>query len=175
MVDELVDEVRKGNTHATIPLCTVGYCCDRLIQILSDPQTTTAANPAEELDSYYAVLGCAETATVRRVGDLFRGFGIPWHQLLVSTQTEQIRAEYYARARALHPDKNTDGAGGQTDDSRATDRFSRLQQAYSALTDPKSRADYDTWVHSGIRVPYERWRQLGLSGGMVGPARRVEL
>ncbi len=81
--------------------------------------------------------------------------------MLFFAQAEQIRTEYRLRARKLHPDKGHDAAA-------ATDaEFKRLQQAYQVLADPERRAAYDQWLHSGVRVPFQRWQEMGLSGGMV--------
>ncbi|EDQ92533.1 uncharacterized protein MONBRDRAFT_3605, partial [Monosiga brevicollis MX1] len=49
---------------------------------------------------------------------------------------EEIKREYYRRARELHPDRNPD-------DEAANQNFQRLSMAYQVLSDPNLRAAYD--------------------------------
>ncbi|CAG5121587.1 unnamed protein product [Candidula unifasciata] len=81
-------------------------------------------------DDYYFILGCNENST-----------------------TEQITCEYKSRVLSCHPDKH------QHDES-AHEKFSRLSQAKDTLLDPEKRKEYDKWRHSGIAIPFERWRSL---------------
>ena len=72
---------------------------------------------------YYSVLGCPASAT-----------------------EDQLRAEYRARARQLHPD-----SGGHTRD------FQKLQEAKETLLNRATRKLYDKWKSSGIDVSYKQW------------------
>ena len=72
---------------------------------------------------YYSVLGCPASAT-----------------------EDQLRAEYRARARQLHPD-----SGGHTQD------FQQLQEAKETLLNRATRKLYDKWKSSGIDVSYKQW------------------
>ncbi|BFZ03321.1 hypothetical protein BsWGS_06360 [Bradybaena similaris] len=81
-------------------------------------------------DDYYFILGCSENST-----------------------TEQITCEYKSRVLSCHPDKHQH-------DETAHKKFSRLSQAKDTLLDPDKRKEYDTWRHSGIAIPFERWRSM---------------
>src|SRR5215472_8613480 len=50
--------------------------------------------------------------------------------------TDEIQDAFRRRAKNLHPDRNPD--------SEATVQFQRLSEAYAVLSDPASRAEYDT-------------------------------
>src|SRR5689334_3119019 len=64
-------------------------------------------------------------------------------QVARSAPPEEIRAAYRRRALELHPDQS--GAGSEP--------FIELQKAYSVLSDPSQRADYDQRSRS---VPIRR-------------------
>lgn len=66
-------------------------------------------------------------------------------------QTEQICREYKIRALLLHPDKNKNI-------EKSLEEFKRLQTAKDVLTDPSLRKSYDTWLNSGINIPFEQWQ-----------------
>lgn len=63
---------------------------------------------------------------------------------------EMIKAAYRRRAKDLHPDRNP------RPDAR--DEFQRLSEAYRALTDPATRADYDAGRHKAAKAEPEPYR-----------------
>lgn len=64
-------------------------------------------------------------------------------------QVDQINREYKVRALQLHPDKNPDPESAK--------KFQMLQLAKDVLTDERKRKSYDTWLNSGIQIPFEQW------------------
>ncbi|XP_071953314.1 J domain-containing protein-like [Antedon mediterranea] len=66
---------------------------------------------------------------------------------------EQINVEYKIRALKYHPDKNPG-------DATAAEEFSKLQQARDILVHPKKRKQYDTWLSSGLHIPYAEWARM---------------
>ncbi|KAF8565916.1 hypothetical protein P879_06437 [Paragonimus westermani] len=62
---------------------------------------------------------------------------------------EQIETEFRLKAREFHPDKN------MCTDSTAI--FQNLSRAHEVLTDPQLRKQYDTWLASGIYIPFDKW------------------
>ncbi|XP_029465571.1 dnaJ homolog subfamily C member 12 isoform X2 [Rhinatrema bivittatum] len=87
----------------------------------------------EELEDYYALLGCDELSTV-----------------------EQILAEFKVLALECHPDKHLGNP-------KAVENFQRLQQAKEILTNAESRARYDHWQRSRILIPFQQWEALNNS------------
>lgn len=67
-------------------------------------------------------------------------------------QLEQINREYKIRALQLHPDKNNQ-------DPDCLDKFRQIQAAKDILTDLANRKSYDSWLNSGINMPFEQWHQ----------------
>ncbi|KAI6236030.1 DnaJ-like protein subfamily C member 12 [Aphelenchoides besseyi] len=64
-----------------------------------------------------------------------------------SSTTEQILAEYRARARQLHPDKQ----------SEPSNEFQHLQYAKEILSDPAKRQHYDLFLTMGSSIPLVEW------------------
>ncbi|KAL7751548.1 DnaJ subfamily C member 12 [Sorochytrium milnesiophthora] len=64
----------------------------------------------------------------------------------------QISVEYKRLALLHHPDKTATGSD---------DAFQLIQQAYGVLSDPEAKREYDTWLHSGLQVPFVKWKALG--------------
>lgn len=81
-------------------------------------------------DDFYVILGCDETSS-----------------------TEQILAEYKAKALDLHPDKNLN-------DESSSVKFQILLKAKEVLSDPQQRKNYDKWRNSGITMSFEQWCNL---------------
>ena len=55
---------------------------------------------------------------------------------------EEIKRAYRKLARKYHPDVNKD-------DPDAEEKFKEINEAYSVLSDPKTRAQYDQFGHEG--------------------------
>jgi len=73
------------------------------------------------LDNHYRTLGLNQSATAR-----------------------QIKANFYELSRTHHPDMNPSGA-------RSAERFKKISEAYSVLSDPEQRKRYDeTLIPSGM-------------------------
>jgi len=54
-----------------------------------------------------------------------------------------IKKKYYQLAKKLHPDANTD-------DPKAADKFSAVQEAYEVLSDESKRSAYDQYGKEGV-------------------------
>ncbi|XP_057301090.1 dnaJ homolog subfamily C member 12-like [Hydractinia symbiolongicarpus] len=87
----------------------------------------------ERKESYYDVLGCTETSTLA-----------------------QITTEFRILAKKCHPDKNSN----DNDDVTNEKDFEKLQHAYEVLKSEESRKQYDTWLHSGLCIPFESWNKM---------------
>ncbi|WP_405607950.1 DnaJ domain-containing protein [Streptomyces sp. NBC_01511] len=72
--------------------------------------------------------------------DLYEALGVPR-----TASAEEIQQAYRARARKHHPDINKDPG--------AEERFKELNEAYSVLSDPKTRARYDRFGADFRQIP----------------------
>ncbi|XP_067908520.1 dnaJ homolog subfamily C member 12 [Heterodontus francisci] len=90
----------------------------------------TLNRTAEDLEDYYRLLGCDELST-----------------------TEQIIAEFKAKALGCHPDKHPHNP-------KAVEQFQKLQQAKETLTNEDRRSRYDHWCRSRIAIPFQQWEAL---------------
>ncbi|XP_069756927.1 dnaJ homolog subfamily C member 12 [Narcine bancroftii] len=103
----------------------------RLICSSGAPRMDAMLNLAAEAgDDYYQVLGCDELST-----------------------TEQILAEFKAKALSCHPDKHPQNP-------KAVEQFQKLQQAKETLTNEERRARYDHWYRSRIAIPFHQWEAM---------------
>lgn len=68
----------------------------------------------------------------------------------VGATGDEIKAAYRRLARSCHPDV---AASGRERKSAAADEFMRVHAAYSTLSDPEKRADYDRRLSPRIRLP----------------------
>ncbi|AYY15177.1 molecular chaperone DnaJ [Actinobacteria bacterium YIM 96077] len=76
--------------------------------------------------------------------DYYKILGVP-----KDADTAQVKKAYRTLARELHPDRNKD-------DASAEQRFKEVSEAYSVLSDPEKRKEYDearSLFGSGMRVP----------------------
>ncbi|KAJ8443612.1 hypothetical protein Cgig2_019594 [Carnegiea gigantea] len=78
----------------------------------------------------------------------------------VGATSDEIKAAYRRRARSCHPDV---AASGRERKSAAADEFMRVHAAYSTLSDPEKRADYDRRLSRRIRPPLAMNQFSGLS------------
>ncbi|MFD3922292.1 DnaJ C-terminal domain-containing protein [Streptomyces sp. NPDC058595] len=85
--------------------------------------------------------------------DLYEALGVPR-----TASTEEIQQAYRARARKYHPDINKDPG--------AEERFKELNEAYSVLSDPKTRARYDRFGADFRQIP-EGYEEYGAYGERV--------
>ncbi|PVD36895.1 hypothetical protein C0Q70_03886 [Pomacea canaliculata] len=76
--------------------------------------------------------------------------------------TQEIKAAYKKLAREWHPDKNKD--------PDATDRFTKINEAYETLTDSERRRDYDNFGYTSAQErPQPRQHDFGFPfGDMFG-------
>ncbi|MBJ6631520.1 J domain-containing protein [Streptomyces coelicolor] len=73
---------------------------------------------------------------------------------------DEIQQAYRKLARKHHPDVNKD--------PEAEERFKEINEAYSALSDPKTRARYDRFGEDFRKVP-EDWEERVGAGAGAGP------
>ncbi|WPP28848.1 J domain-containing protein [Streptomyces sp. CL7] len=73
---------------------------------------------------------------------------------------DEIQQAYRKLARKHHPDVNKDPG--------AEERFKEINEAYSALSDPKTRARYDRFGEDFRKVP-EDWEERVGAGAGAGP------
>ncbi|PSS29933.1 Chaperone protein dnaJ 11 like [Actinidia chinensis var. chinensis] len=78
---------------------------------------------------------------------LYEILGIP-----MGASGDEIKAAYRKLARICHPD--VAAAAGDRRESSPADEFMRIHAAYSTLSDPEKRADYD-------RKLFRRYRPIG--------------
>lgn len=125
-------------------------------------------------ESLYDILGCSQSSSVsfRCVGGLVQ---LQYGATTKLTddqpgrlQIEQINREYKIKALHLHPDKNPD--------PESVEKFRKIQQAKEILTDAATRKLYDTWLNSGINIPFEQFQaKRGHSMHWAPPRRNVPL
>ncbi|GAA4309503.1 DnaJ C-terminal domain-containing protein [Streptomyces venetus] len=76
---------------------------------------------------------------------------------------DEIQQAYRKLARKYHPDVNKDPG--------AEERFKDLNEAYSALSDPKTRARYDRFGEDFRKVPEDWEERVGAGAGPGGGFR----
>lgn len=85
---------------------------------------------------------------------LLEGSSINAYELLgcdLNATPEQIGREYRNLMLRVHPDKNP---------TTNQDYLLSLNRAYEILKDPASRKLYDSWVRSGLQIPFDDWQRL---------------
>lgn len=68
---------------------------------------------------------------------------------------KEIKAAYRKLVRVLHPDVAVVASNGVKDAASSADEFIKVHEAYTTLSDPKKRAEYDRmmWLN-GRRLSY---------------------
>jgi molecular chaperone DnaJ len=61
---------------------------------------------------------------------------------------EEIKKKYRKLSLKLHPDKNNDKS--EEEKKKAEEEFKVVSEAYSVLSDPQKRKDYDRYGHDGL-------------------------
>ncbi|KIF75698.1 molecular chaperone DnaJ [Streptomyces sp. 150FB] len=87
--------------------------------------------------------------------DLYDVLGLPR-----SASADEIQQAYRTLARAYHPDINKD--------PEAEEHFKELNEAYSVLSDPKTRARYDRFGADFRQIPEDYDERVGAGAG-AGP------
>lgn len=86
-----------------------------------------------------------------------------------TAQETEIKKAYRKKAVKYHPDKNQD------DQKNAEEKFKQISEAYSVLSDPKTRKTYDNFGKDGLseqaRMPnmndiFKQFQGMGGMGGM---------
>ncbi|KAL3514778.1 hypothetical protein ACH5RR_027495 [Cinchona calisaya] len=67
---------------------------------------------------------------------LYQVLGIP-----IGATCQEIKSAYRRLARVLHPDVSSHTGGSE--ETSAADEFIRVHKAYTTLSDPQKRAEYD--------------------------------
>jgi curved DNA-binding protein len=86
--------------------------------------------------------------------DYYEALGVPR-----TADAAEIQRAFRTQARRYHPDVNSDPA--------AEERFKELNEAYSVLSDPKSRARYDRFGPDFRQIPEDMDERVG-AGGFAG-------
>lgn len=60
--------------------------------------------------------------------------------------SKEIKVAYYKKCKQIHPDKNTNNP-------KAHSQFVNINEAYSILSDPSSRREYDYRINSSFKYP----------------------
>jgi len=78
----------------------------------------------------------------------------------------EVREAYRRAALATHPDKTTSGVNGGDGWAQQTEKFIKVSEAYSVLSNRKRRAEYDASLASQQRW----WQQRGSSSSSASGA-----
>ncbi|MFE7894696.1 DnaJ C-terminal domain-containing protein [Streptomyces sp. NPDC057412] len=90
--------------------------------------------------------------------DFYQVLGVPR-----TASQDEIQQAYRKLARKYHPDVNKDPG--------AEERFKDLNEAYSVLSDPKTRARYDRFGEDFRKVPEDWEERVGAGAGAGGGFR----
>ncbi|KAK3785651.1 hypothetical protein RRG08_023906 [Elysia crispata] len=91
---------------------------------------------------YALVVSCVLTISLA-ANELYDVLGVPR-----SASARQIKQAYKQLAKEWHPDKNKD--------PQATDKFTKINEAYETLSDPEKRANYDKFGYTAAQDQRQR-------------------
>lgn len=120
----------------------------------SQPRVTSSATSSAEKTRSYSNNNTVHSANTAL--SLYQVLGIPMGATVV-----EIKSAYRKLARTCHPDVKSSSA----------DEFIKIKAAYSTLSDPEKRADYDRMIFrrhrsvlSSQEPMYSRFRSSGYTG-----------
>ncbi|CDP07388.1 unnamed protein product [Coffea canephora] len=118
--------------------------CARFKHHLHQPSRISAAHAAAGRTS-------TSTSHIAPQTSLYEVLGIP-----MGATCQEIKVAYRRLARVLHPDvaSSHNTTRGSQDTSAAADEFMRVHKAYTTLSDPEKRADYDRTLFRLRRPAY---------------------
>lgn len=85
------------------------------------------------MDDYYELLSVKKTATEDEIKKAYKKLALQWH-----------------------PDRNPDNA------TEATEKFKKISEAYSVLTDTEKRRLYDQYGHEGLKAPNNQYQNSNI-------------
>jgi molecular chaperone HscB len=101
--------------------------------------------------------------------DLFTRLGLPRRFVLDAAEIER---QYLARSRAVHPDYHA--AGSSADLAASTDVSAALNEAYTTLRDPFTRAEYLLGLEGGPSAGEHKQMAPAFLAEMLEARERVE-
>ncbi|KAJ1607127.1 DNAJ domain-containing protein [Cryptosporidium canis] len=116
------------------------YSLDDEVKQLNEKVAKSSQKNSDESDDY--VKRESTDAPLKHVADT------TYYDLLSvspNASADEIRRQYYRKAKQYHPDKNPD-------DADAKEKFQKLGEAYQILADPERRKRYDEY---GIGATYD--------------------
>ncbi|KNA03303.1 hypothetical protein SOVF_210490 [Spinacia oleracea] len=115
------------------------------VQLKSSKRLAGNFSPSPETVRFRRFYAVAATASPETASSSFYEV----LEISIGATYEEIRAAYRRLARSCHPDAATRG------EIKSPDDFMRVHAAYTVLSDPDKRADYDQKL-SQIPLPTER-------------------
>lgn len=111
----------------------------QIATVIPSPNRSSIQFPQRQVARVAAAYATAESTCVRSPSKMASSSSL-YHVLGISTGAsgQEIKSAYRRLARTLHPDV---AAIGRKDSS--ADEFMKIHAAYSTLSDPEKRADYD--------------------------------
>lgn len=117
----------------------------------SGPRQFGAGQEDDALDGEYSMIDDYPEEL-----DYFALLGLPSHP---TPSDAEIRSAYRTLTLSFHPDKQPPHLR-----EAAQRHFTRIQEAYDTLSDPKKRAVYDILGAEGVRREWGRYGAMGAGG-----------